>query len=114
MAPPQACPERAKRVEWIVDSAFGVARNDGFGVMNDSEVIMSRPQSAAFADDCQCRFPVADDCRCVSPLLLSLSLTLDPAAAAGEWTFVGHGDGDGDGDGHGPIRFSLPQSSLSP
>jgi len=55
----------------FLDSAFGLARNDRFGVLNDPEVTMSGPPSA----------PVADDCPCRCLLLLLLSLSLPPAAA---------------------------------
>jgi len=60
----------------FLDSAFGLARNDKFGVMNDPEVIMSRPQSAAVAEDCNCRCflslkIVAVGCRWLLPLTLT-------------------------------------------
>ena len=60
----------------FLDSAFGLARNDRFGVLNDPEVTMSGPPSALVADDCHCRCSlsltaVAVFCRCLLPLPLS-------------------------------------------
>jgi len=69
---PQACPERAKRVEWIFDSASGLPRNDSFCGL------ISREGGRELRIEVSEVFRHPDRCRCS----LALKTDADPAAVS--------------------------------